>query len=87
MNGYVVSVEENAFATEEQKKLSKEAKLLFVDTEETREKYAIPTAFAAYVRLFLDQLRQLSFIGNYSETPHSTFAFRTLRVLSRLFQG
>ena len=57
MNGYVVSVEENAFATEEQKKLSKETKLLFVDTEETREKYAIPTAFAAYVRLFLDQLR------------------------------
>ena len=57
MSGYVVSVEENAFATEEQKKLSKEAKLLFVDTEETREKYAIPTAFAAYVRLFLDQLR------------------------------
>ena len=57
MNGYVVSVEENAFATKEQKKLSKEAKLLFVDTEETREKYAIPTAFAAYVRLFLDQLR------------------------------
>ena len=57
MSGYVVSVEENAFATEEQKKLSKEAKLLFVDTEETREKYAIPTAFAAYVRLFLDNLR------------------------------
>ena len=57
MNGYVVSVEENSFATKEQKRLSKEAKLLFVDTEETREKYAIPTAFSAYVRLFLDDKR------------------------------
>lgn len=53
MKGYVVTVEERELATEKQKKRSQKEKLLFVDTEETREHYAIPTAFSAYVKLFL----------------------------------
>ena len=48
MIAYYLLVEEEAFSTEEQKKRAEEEQLIFVDAKEQREKYAVPSAFAAY---------------------------------------
>ena len=48
MIGYSVLVEEAAFATEEQKARAAAEHLLFVNTEEQKKSYALPSAFAAY---------------------------------------
>lgn len=48
MIAYYLLVEEEAFATKEQKKRAEEEKLIFVDAKEQKTKYAVPSAFAAY---------------------------------------
>lgn len=48
MTGYAILVEEAGFAEEEG--VSSEEKLLFVDVEDAGERYAIPSAFAAYAQ-------------------------------------
>lgn len=48
MIAYYLLVEEEAFATEEQKKCAAKEKLIFVDAKEQEEKYAVPSAFGAY---------------------------------------
>ena len=48
MIAYYLLVEEEAFATEEQKEKAAKEKLLFVDAAEQKEKYAVPSAFSAY---------------------------------------
>lgn len=47
MTGYAILVEEAGFA-EEEENFSSDAKLLFVDVKDAGERYAIPSAFAAY---------------------------------------
>lgn len=48
MIAYDLLVEEEAFATKEQKARAAKEKLFFVDAAEQQEKYALPSAFAAY---------------------------------------
>ena len=48
MIAYYLLVEEEAFATEEEKQKRKEEKLIFVDADTQKEKYAVPSAFSAY---------------------------------------
>ena len=48
MEGYAVLVEEAGFDTEAEKMA--ENHLIFVDAEKSQEKYAIPSAFAAYAK-------------------------------------
>ena len=48
MIGYQVAIEEDAFASDEQRKRAVKENLLFIETREARESYAIPNAFAAY---------------------------------------
>ena len=55
MIGYQLRIEESAFATEEQKARAKAEGLIFVEAEEARQRYAIPSAFAAYSARIMDQ--------------------------------
>ena len=48
MIGYSLLVEEEAFATQEQKKRAAQEELVFTDAEELAEHYALPSAFGAY---------------------------------------
>ena len=48
MIAYYILVEEDAFSTKDQKKRAEAEHLIFVDAKEQREKYAVPSAFAAY---------------------------------------
>ena len=48
MIGYSVLVEEEAFATKEQKQRAAMEELVFADAKEQKEHYALPSAFAAY---------------------------------------
>ena len=48
MIGYSVLVEEEAFATKEQKQRAAMEELVFADAGEQKEHYALPSAFAAY---------------------------------------
>ncbi len=48
MIAYYLLVEEEAFATEEQKQKAASEELIFVDAAEQKEKYAVPSAFHAY---------------------------------------
>ena len=48
MIAYYLMVEEEAFASKEQKEKAKKENLIFVDEKEQEEKYAVPSAFHAY---------------------------------------
>ena len=48
MIGYSVLVEEEAFATKEQRQRAAMEELVFADAKEQKEHYALPSAFAAY---------------------------------------
>ena len=48
MIAYDLLVEEEAFATKEQKEKAAKERLFFVDESEQKERYALPSAFAAY---------------------------------------
>lgn len=48
MIAYYLYVEEEAFATKEQMEKAEKEQLIFVDAKEQKEKYAVPSAFAAY---------------------------------------
>lgn len=48
MIAYYLLVEEEAFASKEQKAKRKKENLIFVDAKEQKEKYAVPSAFHAY---------------------------------------
>ena len=51
MQGYVILVEEAGFAENPvPEKADVMGQLIFVDAEKSQEKYAIPSAFAAYVK-------------------------------------
>jgi A/G-specific adenine glycosylase len=47
MVGYAVRVEDETFS-DEQKCAGESGELFFVEAEDARERYAIPSAFAAY---------------------------------------
>ena len=48
MIGYLLLVEEEAFATEKQRQRAAAEELVFTDAAELEEQYALPSAFAAY---------------------------------------
>lgn len=50
MTGYQIRVEKQYYPSEVQKKRAEEEEIFFVDMEEIKSKYAIPSAFMAYTR-------------------------------------
>lgn len=61
MSGYAIRVEEAGLSEEQETKLRRE--LIFVDAKDAKERYAIPSAFAAYAKYMNIRLGNERFLG------------------------